>query len=121
MYMSPIGDLLREHGISHHFLNSNICVFQRSRLEKRDLREQCVRSVKTWMFMNDLKLNDEKTEVILIGSKHFRSKLSDFGITVGDNKVCSVSSVQNLGVLFYQTLFMEQFVLKKVPNSNIES
>ena len=49
----------------------------------------------------------------MIGSKHFASKLSDFGITVGENKVHSVSSVRNLGVLFDQSLSMEKFVLKK--------
>ena len=65
------------------------------------------------MLINGLKLNDEKTEVILIGSNHFRSKMSDFKLTVGENKVSSVSSVRNLGVLFDQSLSMENFVLKK--------
>ena len=81
VYMSPIASLLREHGISHHFYadDKQICVVHCSRLGKnmRTTRTMCAQRWK-WMLINHLKLNDGKTEVILIGSKHFRFKLSWF-------------------------------------------
>ena len=66
-----------------------------------------------WMTLNHLKLNDDKTEVILIGTSYFSSKLSNINLQVGDKCVSSVSSVRNLGVIFYQSLSMEQLVIKK--------
>ena len=65
MYMSPVGDILRDHGISHHFYadDTQIYVFFDVRDSNKacELLEKCVRNVKTWMLINGLKLNDEKT------------------------------------------------------------
>ena len=117
MCMAPVGDILRKHGISHHFHadDTQIYVFFDVKDSEYacDKLEKCVQNVKTWMLINGLKLNDDKTEMILIGSDHFRSKLSEFNIRVGDTKVCSESTVRNLGVIFDQSLSMDSFVLKK--------
>ena len=117
MFMAPVGDIPRDHDITHHFYADDTQIYVFFDVKDSDsaceLLEKCIQDVKIWMLVNGLKLNDEKTEVILIGSKHFRSKLSDFSIQVGDNRVCSVSSVRNLGVIFDQSLSMETFVLKK--------
>ena len=106
MYMAPIGDILRDYGISNHFYadDTQINVFFDAKDSDYafDILQKCVQNVKTWILINGLKLNDENTEAILIGSNHFRSNLPDFGIKVGENKVHSVSSVRNLGVLFDQ-------------------
>ena len=117
MFMAPVGDILRDHGISHHFYADDTQIYVFFDVKDSDsachLLETCVQHVKEWMLVNGLKLNDDKTEVILIGSRYFRSKLSDFSIKVGENNVCSVSSVRNLGVIFNQSLSMETFVFKK--------
>ena len=118
MYMAPVGDILREHDISHHFYadDTQIYVFFDVKDSEYacDKLEKCVQNVKTWMLINGLKLNDDKPEVILIGSDHFRSKLSELNIRVGDTKLCSESTVRNLGVMFDQSLSMDSFVLKKL-------
>ena len=48
-----------------------------------------------------LKLNSDKTEFIIIGTKQQRHKLSNhFPVKLLDNDICSSDSVRNLGVVF---------------------
>ena len=49
--------------------------------------EDCCREIKTWMSSNKLKLNDEKTEAILCGSKAQRVKVSIDAVCVGDSQI----------------------------------
>ena len=45
--------------------------------------EKCCHDIRTWMRSNFLKLNDGKTEVLLIGSRQQLSKITLPGVTVG--------------------------------------
>ena len=45
--------------------------------------EDCCQEVKKWMSSNRLKLNDDKTEAILCGSKTKREKVSVDTVVVG--------------------------------------
>ena len=49
------------------------------------------------MQTNILKLNDEKTEFIMFGTKQQLSKVPSTPITVGDDSINSVNQVHNLG------------------------
>jgi len=60
--------------------------------------EACVEDVRQWMLCNYLKLNDNKTEFILIGSKHNLSKITIPHIKIGDSTISPVSQVRNLGM-----------------------
>ena len=47
------------------------------------------------------KLNSDKTEFIIIGTKQQRHKLSNhFPVKLLDNDICPSDSVRNLGVVF---------------------
>ena len=46
--------------------------------------EECIAEVKLWMANNFLKLNDEKTEFIVLGSKYDLAKLSEQVVNVGN-------------------------------------
>ena len=53
------------------------------------------------MFTNKLKLNPDKTEFILIGSKNNRKQLlPHFPINIISNQVSPAQSVRNLGDVF---------------------
>ena len=49
------------------------------------------------MQTNFLKLNDEKTEFIMFGTKQQLSKVRSTSITIGDDSIDSVNQVCNLG------------------------
>ena len=59
-----------------------------------------------------LKLNDDKTEVLLIGSNNSFNTLSTVSVRVGDASVISGQSVTNLGSIFDSRLNMNDFIAK---------
>ena len=79
LYMAPVGDIMQKHGLSYHFYadDTQIYVFfnVNDSANACTLLENCIVDVKMWMILNHLKLNDDKTEVILIGTSYFRSKV----------------------------------------------
>jgi hypothetical protein len=57
-----------------------------------------------------LKLNDEKTEFIIVSSKHQRGHFSSTNISIGDCSVSAVESARNLGTVFDQALDMDAHI-----------
>ena len=74
----------------------------------------CLSAIKTWMGNNMLKLNDGKTELLLLGSPYFIKKNQVITIAVGDSYIESVSAVRNLGAFFDEHMSMDVFVHKKM-------
>ena len=52
------------------------------------------------MRRNFLKLNDDKTEVLLIGSRQQLSKIALPGVTVGESLIAPATAVRDLGAVF---------------------
>ena len=69
--------------------------------------EACIQYVRSWMCQNKLKLNDSKTEFLIIGTPRQVSKLNINDITVGNSVVRPSDTVRNLGVSFDSCLNME--------------
>ena len=60
---------------------------------------RCLDDVKQWMSTSQLKLNPDKTEFIIFGSKRQRNKLNTcFPIDILGSPLCPVHLVKNLGV-----------------------
>ena len=59
--------------------------------------ELCVREIRAWMLCDKLKINNDKTEVIIIGTRQQLAKAQVVCLTVGDARVPFVSAVKNLG------------------------
>ena len=63
--------------------------------------KNCLNDIQNFMFTNKLKLNPDKTEFILIGSKNNRKQLlPHFPINILGHQVSPAQSVKNLGVVF---------------------
>ena len=63
--------------------------------------QSCLASVQSWMSTIKLKLNQDKTEFLLIGNERQRSKyLSMFPIELLGVKTNHAKSARNLGVIF---------------------
>ena len=56
--------------------------------------ELCIRGIRTWVWMD--KLNDDKTELMIIGSRHQLEKVSVAELSVGDTSVASASTTRLL-------------------------
>ena len=76
--------------------------------------EACVEDIRQWMNDNYLKLNDNKAEFILIGSKNNLNKITIPHIKLGDSTIAPISQVRNLGVFMDSTMAL-------VPHTCISS
>ena len=65
--------------------------------------EACLHDIATWMSLSKLKLNGDKTELLVIGSQH-----RPVSFTVVDGSVTNPShSASNIGVIFDNSLIMK--------------
>ena len=72
--------------------------------------EQDIGQVRSWMLQNYLKINDSKTEIIVIGSKYNLRDIEFPDINVGGSLVKPVTSVRDLGVIIDENFNMETHV-----------
>jgi hypothetical protein len=73
--------------------------------------EACIDEIKKWMTSNMLKLNDNKTEFLVFGSKHISHNIPQISsLQVGDSEVHAVPVAKNIGVVMDQTLNMNEHV-----------
>ena len=75
--------------------------------------EICVRDLRAWMLSNKLKINDSKTEFMLLGSKSSLAKVHVDSIRVGERQVKKVPYVRNLGVWLDENLDMQLHITKQ--------
>ena len=68
--------------------------------------QRCCEDIRTWMRGNFPKLNDSKTEVLLIGSHRKLTKILLSGVMVSDSLIAAVTSVRNLGTVFDTNMTM---------------
>jgi hypothetical protein len=62
------------------------------------------------MSLNMLKLNDNKTELLLIGKRNIVSKVREFNVRIGDSIIVPSESARNLGVVFDSEFDHQQFI-----------
>ena len=75
--------------------------------------EDCVADIRIWMNDNFLKLNDDKTELLIITTHEELSKISDISIKVGDQSISpSDDPPRNLGVIFDSTCCLDAHFAK---------
>ena len=119
LYTSPIADIIKLHKLQYHLYADNTqlyisfktdCSYDLS-LAKRRV-ECCVNDIDYWTVNNGLKLNQDKTELVLISSE-LRSRPSLEFIQVSDEKIHPKSSARDLGVILDQCLDLTHHVKKK--------
>ena len=75
---------------------------------------------KIFMFTNKLKMNPDKTEFSLIGSKNNRKQLLlHFPINVLGNQVSPAQSVRNLGVVFDSNFTFSDHVSQVIKSTRV--
>ena len=81
--------------------------------------EDCIAEIHEWMTLNLLKLNDDKTEFILFGSRQQLSKLDTIpvSIAISDTMVHPVEMVRNLGYIMDKLLKNTAHINKTVSTT----
>ena len=116
MYTKPVSDIIQRHGLSHHSYADDTQLYMTMDHSNNNWRDGlariqfCVSEIREWMNQNMLKLNDDKTELIVFTSKYKQDLYNDLSITIGDTVVDCSSQVKDLGVIFDQMLSLHQHV-----------
>ena len=113
---SPLGDIARTHSIPFH-LYADDTQLQMSfpsscpnhLFSTKVAIELCVKDIRNWMLRNKLRLNQYKTQILVISSKYRPRPALDY-IRVDEEVIKSSKQATNLGVGFDQCLdFKEHF------------
>ena len=114
LYTKPLSDVISHHSVSHHMFADDTELYKSdSPSEAFTLSrtiEACISDVKVWVVQNKLQLNDDKTEILLIGSAPGIDLPSS--VRVGRSDISFSSAARNLGVIFDSELALKEQVNK---------
>jgi hypothetical protein len=113
-YLSELGQIVRGFNMNFHSYADDTQIYIAFRPDENnntiDHLELCISKIRTWMIENKLKLNDDKTEFMLITSPHNKKKIKFLSIRIGNENVNVTNSARNLGVVMDNLLNMENHV-----------
>ena len=112
LYTSPLGDNARSHGLNFYFYADDsqfYITFKSYSLLDRDSSisrlTACVIDIDSWMLCNKLKLNKDKTDMLILSSSH-RPHPSLSSIAVCGEMIFCSSQAHNIGVIINQSFSM---------------
>ena len=123
IYSGPISQIVHSHGLEVHLYadDTQLYIFfsiKKCIHEPLQKVESCINDISNWMCMNKLKLNDEKTEYMVLSSDRVRAALSIPDLMVGAVSVHPSHKIRNLGVMFDDTLKMHNQVSAIIKKSH---
>ena len=126
IYTTPLGRIIQRHGLTYHLYADDTQLYMAfkpsdviSKCDAISRIEACVADIRIWMNDNFLKLNDDKTELLIITTREELSKISDISIKVGDQSISpSDDPPRNLGVIFDSTCCLDAHIAKLCRSIN---
>ena len=102
MYIKPLSAIIDSHSIIHHSFADDLQLQMSAPPDRISellhSMQSCISDVKAWATANMLKLNDSKTELMLVTSKRSKHLHSlPTSITIGNAQIPFKQSVKNLG------------------------
>ena len=106
LYTTPLGDIARSHGLSYHFYADDSQLYLSFKTSSFEDMVSCkskiearVTDIGSWMIMNKLKMNGDKTEILVFSSYYHPRPALYFLDIVSENMRCSTTA-RNIGVVF---------------------
>ena len=111
LYTKPLAAIAKKHGVHLHLYADDTQLYlpfdpQNSKIAMLQM-EACIVEIKSWMAHNFLKLNDDKTEFIMLGTHHDIMSVSEWTVSVGEEEVLPSMTGRNIGAMLDSALTMK--------------
>ena len=115
VYVLPLGTVIDRHHVNRHGYADDSQLYLRFSLkhvsalyEAIDTLQCCAEDAHRWMTVNKLKVNDSKTEFLIIAPNHFHAVLQGLNVTIkiGEATISPSSSVRDLGAIIDKNMSM---------------
>ncbi len=103
MYTAPLCDIARLHNLNVHLYALSIDNAMTS-------TQQCVTDIDSWMVENKLKLNGDKTELMVLTPPLSRVKVTIPSLNIGESSIAASPTIRNLGSMWDQAATMKEHV-----------
>ena len=114
LYTKPLTSIAQRHNVNIHLYADDTQLyipFNPSDSEEAMARlEACIEDIRKWMNENCLKLNDAKTEFVILGSKKDLEQVTAWTVTIGDAEILPSQSARNIRAYFDPSFQMIQHV-----------
>ena len=123
IYTSDLGRLIESFDIGRQFFADDSQLINSFKPDPDIVKsvvenlERCCDEIKKWMTLNRLKLNDDKTEAILLGPKERRNSVNLNSIRIGESEIEIVEKVRDLGLIIDANLSMSAHVSHIIKTS----
>ena len=115
VFTAPLFEVSRAYDVSTHMYADDTQLylsFRPCELHQNVPKlNQCLEAIRAWMIDNHLKLNESKTEFLIIGNKAVLKKLDGIPqINIGSETIIPNASAKNIGVVFDSNMSMAEHV-----------
>ena len=115
LYTTSLSQVITNHNLSHHLYVDDIQVYislsQSNAQESVSTLSDSLTDILFWMESSKLKLNPNKTDLIIIGTKQQRNRIiNHFPVKLLGSDTFPSDTVRNLGVVFDSDLNFRQHI-----------
>ena len=119
LYTTSLTQVITNHNLSHHLYADDTHVYislsQSNAQESVSTLSDCLTDILFWMESSKLKLNPDKTDLIIIGTKQNRV-ISHFPVKLLRIDTFPSNTVHNLGVVFDSDFYFRQHIFLRYVN-----
>ena len=120
LYLQPLAHVIKKFGFGYHFYADDVQFYisiDERKNNNANVINECLKATKTWLSVNKLKVNCNKTQSIIFSRKH-STPASVLSHDCDCNILQPLSSVKNLGVILDCNLSMTDQINAVVKKCN---